>query len=66
MLTLWCGAGLSYDSNETALKDAFPQHGDIIQGRLVLILFSHADPVVRCKSSYDTNETTLNDALLTW
>ncbi|PAN14250.2 hypothetical protein PAHAL_2G467300 [Panicum hallii] len=24
--------GLSYDTNETALKDAFSQHGDVIAG----------------------------------
>lgn len=26
-------AGLSYDTNETALKDAFSQYGDVIAGR---------------------------------
>lgn len=25
-------AGLSYDTNETVLKDAFGQHGEIIEG----------------------------------
>jgi hypothetical protein len=29
---VWCGAGLSYDTNETALKDAFSHHGDVLQG----------------------------------
>ena len=27
-----CFSGLSYDTNETALKDAFSQHGVVIQG----------------------------------
>lgn len=29
------GAGLSYDTNETILKDAFGQHGEIIEGDVV-------------------------------
>ncbi|PVH37436.1 hypothetical protein PAHAL_5G001300 [Panicum hallii] len=29
--------GLSYDTNETALKDAFSRHGDVIAGRLYAI-----------------------------
>lgn len=28
----YCCSGLSYDTNEAALKDAFSQHGDIIEG----------------------------------
>ncbi|KAK3166634.1 hypothetical protein QOZ80_1AG0048340 [Eleusine coracana subsp. coracana] len=27
--------GLSYDTNETALKDAFSQHGDVIQVKVI-------------------------------
>ena len=27
--------GLSYDTNETVLKDAFGQHGEIIEGNVV-------------------------------
>ncbi|XP_074290613.1 glycine-rich RNA-binding protein 2, mitochondrial-like [Silene latifolia] len=27
--------GLSYDTNETALRDAFTQHGDIIEVRVI-------------------------------
>lgn len=27
--------GLSYDTNETALRDAFSQHGDIIEVRVI-------------------------------
>jgi hypothetical protein len=30
MLTLWCDVGLSYDTDETTLKDAFFQHGDVL------------------------------------
>jgi hypothetical protein len=37
MLTLWCDAGLSYDTIETSLKDAFLQHDDVIQGLYVNI-----------------------------
>lgn len=28
-------AGLSYDTNETILKDAFGQYGEIIEGNMV-------------------------------
>lgn len=29
--------GLSYDTNETVLKDAFGQHGEIIEGNIDII-----------------------------
>lgn len=42
MLQVWTQlcvliAGLSYDTNETVLKDAFGLHGEIIEGRVKFI-----------------------------
>lgn len=31
-------SGLSYDTNETVLKDAFGKHGEILEGDFFLIL----------------------------
>lgn len=36
-------SGLSYDTNEVALKDAFSQHGDAIQGTNLSVLNLFAD-----------------------
>ena len=32
LLFLPPSSGLSYDTNEVALKDAFSQHGDVLEG----------------------------------
>jgi hypothetical protein len=43
-------AGLSYDTNETALKDAFSQYGDVIAGMycnvIVLLAAPTAPPAI--------------------
>ena len=32
---LFCNTGLSYDTNEPVLRDAFGQHGEIIEGKII-------------------------------
>ncbi|RVW34287.1 Glycine-rich RNA-binding protein 4, mitochondrial [Vitis vinifera] len=39
-------AGLSYDTNETILKDAFGQYGEIIEGNMAIVLSRLAVKVI--------------------
>ncbi|KAF6986415.1 hypothetical protein CFC21_004174 [Triticum aestivum] len=40
--------GMSYDTNEIALKDAFSQHGDVVEVKVIC----HPDPVTGRSKAY--------------
>lgn len=44
-------SGLSYDTNETVLKDAFEQHGELIEGNLGPLQNFYGSVLLLCKAN---------------